>query len=428
MDIRDVCDDFMEFNNLSVISKKTDNDVYDFDFRRYFETKSVINGTDKPVMLHIGAVEDYKAVEQMISEMGMKLLMSNEEHLKCSTIEGWYPILKDMTAFTKVYDKLPEIDVLMQDFNFPVFIKGNRQTNRHKRSQCIIKNEEDYEKIKKEWEADPILSWQKAVVREYLDLRILDDKKYPDMVQIGYEFRFFYFMNKLVGYGPYWYMLGDYKLDNWTKVVEITDEIAKKINVPFISIDMAQKKDGSWVLIEINDGQESGFVGVSAITLWNSIIENAECTQDAQNRVWIDNGCGEWPFTKKGMSVEDYRDETMHYFKSKGFDYLHYRPLWVQKEISKMNLLDKANFGLVIAKRGLITREEFTVLRGLSIEPEQEGRLGKVMGYSVSDYAIASWYWLGNEGMFHLYYDELDENRQFRVMELVKKEVYKEID
>ena len=83
-----------------------------------------------------------------------------------------------------------------------------------------------------------------------------------------------------------------------------------------------------------------------------------------------------------------------------------------------MNLLDKANFGLVIAKRGLITDEEFTVLRGLSIEPEQEGRLGKVMGYSVSDYAIASWYWLGNEGMFHLYYDELDENRQFRVMEL----------
>ena len=98
------------------------------------------------------------------------------------------------------------------------------------------------------------------------------------------------------------------------------------------------------------------------------------------------------------------------------------------REVSKMGLLDKVQFGLKIAKRGIIDNEEFGILQGLSIEAEQEGRLGKVMGYSVSDYAIASWYWLGNGGMFHLYYDELDENRQFRVMELVKKEVYKEID
>jgi len=75
------------------------------------------------------------------------------------------------------------------------------------------------------------------------------------------------------------------------------------------------------------------------------ILENADWTKEAQNRVWIDNNGGEWPFTKKGMTEEDYDKERLHYFKSNGFDYLHYRPLWVEKTISEMNLMDKISFG-----------------------------------------------------------------------------------
>jgi hypothetical protein len=45
--------------------------------------------------------------------------------------------------------------------------------------------------------------------------------------------------------------------------------------VPFLVIDIAQRQDGRWVLIECNDGQESGYAGVSPFSLWQHVVEAA---------------------------------------------------------------------------------------------------------------------------------------------------------
>ena len=59
-------------------------------------------------MLHIGAIEDYAGIEGALNKLGLKLLVHEAEHLRCSIIERWYPALKDRTPFTKVYDELPD--------------------------------------------------------------------------------------------------------------------------------------------------------------------------------------------------------------------------------------------------------------------------------------------------------------------------------
>ena len=69
---------------------------------------SVMNFTPAPRRL-----ESYGAVERTIEEMGMKILVHEAEHLRCGIIEKWYPVLKDRTLFTKIYDELPEV---LQDF------------------------------------------------------------------------------------------------------------------------------------------------------------------------------------------------------------------------------------------------------------------------------------------------------------------------
>ena len=94
MELRNISDDFFKIGNIAVLQKKTGNDTYDFDFRNHFECSSVISEIDEPVLLHIGAVEDYASVEKMMEEMGIRLLVHEAEHLRCSTIEGWYPALK----------------------------------------------------------------------------------------------------------------------------------------------------------------------------------------------------------------------------------------------------------------------------------------------------------------------------------------------
>lgn len=275
MELRVISDDFIKIGKISVLLRKTGNDVYDFNFRNHFECKSVVSGIDAPVLLHIGAIKDYAAVEKALKEMGMATLISEEEHLRCSTIECWYPLIKDRTPFTKIYDELPSTDNLLQDFSFPVFIKGNRQTNHHKKSQCIIENVEVYEKLREEWKSDDILSWQKAAVREYIPLQIIDETSFPDMVPLSYEFRFFYFEGKCMAYGPYWYMGKKYALqkEELDSVLKLTDWVSDQLDVIFLAIDVAKTSNGDWIVIEVNDAQESGFVGVNPIVLWNNTIE-----------------------------------------------------------------------------------------------------------------------------------------------------------
>lgn len=291
MELRQISDDFFTIGNIAILYKKTENDVYDFNFRNYFECESVISEVEHPVLLHVGAVEDYEGLEEMIENMGMKLLVHNAEHLRCSTIEKWYPAIKDKTPFTKIYDELPAIEEIEKNFSFPIFVKGNRQTNRHNKAQCIIENADAYERLKDTWEKDSILSWQKVAVREYVRLQTIDDTTYPEMVPISYEFRFFCFEGKCVGYGPYWYMGSKYSMNpnDSESAIKLAEWAAQRVSVSFIAVDLAKTAEGEWIIIEVNDAQESGFVGLNSLSLWHNAIEAM------QDRNWI--------------SVEDMFDE-----------------------------------------------------------------------------------------------------------------------
>ena len=283
MDFRKISDDFFTIGNIAILKKDTGNDVYDFNFRNNFDCKSIVSEVDVPVLLHIGAIEDYAGIEVDLEELGMKLLVHEEEHLRCSTIENWYPALKDRTPFTKIYDELPDGQEILKDFSFPIFIKGNRQTNRHRRSQCIIENLEQYNALRDEWKYDSILSWQKVAVREYVPLLEIDSESYPDQVPASYEFRFFYFEGKCMAYGPYWYLGKKYSLpeSELTEVLKLTDWAAEQLGAVFPAIDVAKTASGEWIIIEVNDAQESGFVGVNPLVLWNNTFSAA------QNHTWI---------------------------------------------------------------------------------------------------------------------------------------------
>ena len=163
-----------------------------------------------------------------------------------------------------------------RNINHP-FIKGNRQTNRHKRSQCIIESIEQYEALCKEWKHDSILSWQKVAVREFVPLLEIDSESFPEQVPVSYEFRFFYFKGKCMAYGPYWHMGRQYSLyeSELAEVLKLTDWAAEKLGVCFTAIDVAKTVSGEWIIIEVNDAQGSGLVGVNPLVLWNNTISAA---------------------------------------------------------------------------------------------------------------------------------------------------------
>lgn len=283
MKLKDYSDDFFKIGDLAILHKRIDNDTYDFDYRTHFECSSIVSETAEPVLLHIGAIEDYADVTAALNQIGMRPLVSEAMHLRCSTIEKWYPSIKEKTPYTKVFEELPDIEEILRDFSFPFFVKGNRQTNRHKKSQCIIENIEGYERLRTEWKNDPVLSWQKAAIREYVPLQAIDSTSFPDMVPISYEFRFFYFDGKCMGYGPYWTIGDKYLLSesDLPAARELANWAANRLSVWFVSVDLAKTQDGRWIIIEVNDAQESGYAGVNPIELWNNIISTArDCAKE----------------------------------------------------------------------------------------------------------------------------------------------------
>ena len=86
-----------------------------------------------------------------------------------------------------------------------------------------------------------------------------------------------------MAYGPYWYMGHQYSLpeSELQEVLKLTDWAAQRLAVSFPAIDVAKTASGEWIIIEVNDAQESGFVGANPLVLWNNTIEAM------QERTWI---------------------------------------------------------------------------------------------------------------------------------------------
>ena len=81
-----------------------------------------------------------------------------------------------------------------------------------------------------------------------------------------------------MAYGPYWYMGRQYSLteNELTEVLRLTDWAAERLGVIFPAIDVAKTASGAWIIIEVNDAQESGFVGVNPLVLWNNTISTMQ--------------------------------------------------------------------------------------------------------------------------------------------------------
>jgi hypothetical protein len=172
-----------------------------------------------------------------------------------------------------------------------VFVKGDRQTSRHRKSLAILRNREEFETARQDWKRNSILRWQKVVCREFVRLRVVEDAR-PDRIPASFEFRTFWWKESLVGSGRYWWEGARY---DWTEGEQaeglaVAREVIRRVDVPFLVVDIAQTVDGRWIVIDCNDGQESGYAGVSPIGLWQKIIGiERELRHGAPTCSWKDN-------------------------------------------------------------------------------------------------------------------------------------------
>lgn len=261
--------------SLWVLAESTGLPIYDFDFCRFFSCRHPWQLPDGvAAVARIGAFEDYGQRYRELSDEGIFLINSPDEHLRAGDLPHWYALLEDLTPKSIWFSGLPDTDAIAQKLHWPIFMKGQRQTSRHKRSLSIIEGPEALQKALDLFRKDPILGWQQVVCREYVRLRPVEDCL-PDRIPSSFEFRTFWWRGVMVGIGRYWWEGRSYEATEQerTAATAVAGEAARRLCVPFLVVDVAQTTEGRWIVIECNDAQESGYAGVPPIAMWQNVIE-----------------------------------------------------------------------------------------------------------------------------------------------------------
>lgn len=247
--------------------------VYDFDFDLHFACTHphAIDG-EAPCVLRIGPVRDYAAEYADHLQMGLRLVNSPDEHARASELEHWYPLIEDLTPHTRIFDALPDAGVIEADFGWPVFLKGSRQTSKHNPDLAVIRDRAHYTRAVQQYATDPILHWEKPVVRAFIPLAPVDGAV-PGKVRPSIEYRSFWWRGDCIGWGCYWYQIPPYRSDDIEGGLALARDAARRVDVPFLVVDFARTADGRWIVIECNDAQEAGYAGIVPRVLWRHVLE-----------------------------------------------------------------------------------------------------------------------------------------------------------
>ena len=195
----------------------------------------------------------YQELEKDLNLRGSILINNYKQHRYIADIMNYYEDLKDFTP--KTYTEW---------FNIPegqYIVKGKTNSRKHSwNTHMFAKDKKDLQLVIRRLFDDTFISNQGLVVREYIPLKKLDEGL--NGVPITNEWRFFFYKNNLLDHGYYWASCPEAfdEAECTDKMIDFAKEVAsivsKKAN--FFVLDIGEKQDGGYVLIEVNDGQMSG--------------------------------------------------------------------------------------------------------------------------------------------------------------------------
>jgi hypothetical protein len=190
-------------------------------------------------------------------------------------------LIADLMPRSLWFDRRPSTDEVGRAFGWPVFVKGERQTNRHQRHLSILDGPDAFEQVIDGWQDDPILGWQRVVCRQFVPLRPVGAQSSLTLPR-SFEFRSFWWGTECVGIGPYW-VDEHYEMTPAERAaaLAVAGEAARRVGAQFPVVDVAQAATGQWLVIECNDGQDAGHAGIAPLLMWRRIVDLARAESDA---------------------------------------------------------------------------------------------------------------------------------------------------
>jgi len=214
----------------------------------------------------------YKELVEDCNILGAQLSNSLNQYQYIANLRNWYEDLKKFTPRT--WFSLEE-SIAQQECVGSFVLKGNINSRKQLwRTHMYALNKSDIMRVYLNLQDDSLIGEQDICVREFEKF-----KSYGQQINgmpIIKEFRFFVWDKTILSGGYYWSnfpeVVEKYRPD-YQEAIPFVNKIIDIVNcyARFYVIDVGQREDGQYRLIELNDGQMAGLSCISPDELYKNL-------------------------------------------------------------------------------------------------------------------------------------------------------------
>lgn len=204
----------------------------------------------------------YRDLYDGLLKKNIQLINSPAEYGHCHYLPNSYDKIESNTPKSGWTTKLdrPSILELTKEFGkSPIIVKDFVKSEKHNwKDACFIPDASDSDEVMKVVSRFIELRGESlnegVVFRQFEQLEYLADHSRSGM-PLTKEFRIFFANERIVKVLDYWDE-GEY--GETQPELDVFEEIAQNIESNFFTMDVAKKKDGDWIIMELGDGQVAG--------------------------------------------------------------------------------------------------------------------------------------------------------------------------
>lgn len=207
----------------------------------------------------------YQKFYDGLLQKNIELINNPTQYKLCHYLPESYELIKDYTpkstfkSLNRKFDINEFKDELSVFGNKPIVIKDYVKSQKHYwKEACYIPDASNSEQVNsvvnKFIELQDVDFNEGLVFREFIDLEELTNHSASGM-PLTKEFRIFVRNNEVMSTYKYWDE-GDY--NNVKPILNRFQDVLQKIDSQLFTMDIAKKKDGEWIIVELGDGQVAG--------------------------------------------------------------------------------------------------------------------------------------------------------------------------
>lgn len=233
--------------------------------KKYFDvTGSRMAIKDTLVVGRYSVLPFYKELEEDLLQQGSRLINSYEQHKYIADFE-YYHDIKDLTPET--FFDMSEIS----DYDGPFVVKGKTNSRKFDWDNLMFAaTKRRAVDIACELRKDSLMQYQDIIYRKYVPLKVLEEGIHG--LPFSNEWRFFCYKNEILSHGFYWTIsekVGEIQNEAFDLVREVINRVKDKVN--FFVVDVAEKANGGWIVVELNDASMSGLSANDPDVLYSNL-------------------------------------------------------------------------------------------------------------------------------------------------------------